>query len=46
MSLDKKDIRAYSLEELEQLFVDLGEQKFRAKQVYEWLLIEKILLLL
>lgn len=33
----KKDIRKFSLEELEQFFVDQGDKKFRAKQVYDWL---------
>jgi 23S rRNA (adenine2503-C2)-methyltransferase len=33
----KKDIRQLSLEELIEVFQGLGEKKFRAKQVYEWL---------
>ncbi len=33
----KKDIRRFSLEELQQLFLEVGEPRFRAKQVYEWL---------
>ena len=34
----KKNIRALELPELEQYFVEgLGDKKFRAKQVYEWL---------
>lgn len=33
----KTDIRKYSKEELLNYFVSLGEQKFRATQVYEWL---------
>ncbi len=33
----KKDIRKLSLEELTTIFVELGEAKFRAKQVHEWL---------
>lgn len=33
----KKNIRHLSLSELEQYFKELGEQKFRTKQVYEWL---------
>lgn len=32
-----KNIRQLSLAELEQYFETLGEKKFRAKQVYEWL---------
>jgi 23S rRNA (adenine2503-C2)-methyltransferase len=31
------NIRHLSLQELEQYFEELGEKKFRAKQVYEWL---------
>ena len=34
---DKKDIRVLSLEELKKVFVENGDQAFRAKQVYEWL---------
>jgi len=33
----KKNIRHLGLSELEQYFDTLGEKKFRAKQVYEWL---------
>ena len=33
----KKDIRNFSKEELEALFLQMGEQRFRAKQVHEWL---------
>jgi len=33
----KKDIRSFSKEELEALFLQMEEQRFRAKQVYEWL---------
>ena len=33
----KKDIRLWSKEDLIAWFVEQGEQKFRAKQVYEWL---------
>ncbi len=33
----KKNIRHLGLSELEQYFETLGEKKFRAKQVYEWL---------
>lgn len=32
-----KNIRQLSLEELTQYFEQIGEKKFRAKQVYEWL---------
>jgi len=33
----QKNIRYFSLADLEQYFEELGEKKFRAKQVYEWL---------
>ncbi|MCB9196845.1 MAG: 23S rRNA (adenine(2503)-C(2))-methyltransferase RlmN [Flavobacteriales bacterium] len=33
----KKDIRQLDLEELKTFFKEIGEQPFRAKQVYEWL---------
>ncbi|HFA47844.1 MAG TPA: 23S rRNA (adenine(2503)-C(2))-methyltransferase RlmN [Bacteroidetes bacterium] len=33
----KKDIRQFSLPELETIFTEQGEKKFRAKQVTEWL---------
>lgn len=37
MSISKKNIRELNLTELEGYFETLGEKKFRAKQVYEWL---------
>ncbi len=33
----KKDIRRLSLEDLQEMFLEVGEPKFRARQVYEWL---------
>jgi 23S rRNA (adenine2503-C2)-methyltransferase len=33
----KRDIRKLSLAELEAFFLSIGEKKFRAKQVYDWL---------
>lgn len=33
----KKDIRKLSREELEEILTGMGEPKFRAKQIYEWL---------
>ncbi len=33
----KKDIRAYTYEQLQEEIEKLGEKKFRAKQIYEWL---------
>ncbi|HWK02117.1 MAG TPA: 23S rRNA (adenine(2503)-C(2))-methyltransferase RlmN [Puia sp.] len=37
MNTGKKNIRHLTLSELEQYFETLGEKKFRAKQVYEWI---------
>jgi 23S rRNA (adenine2503-C2)-methyltransferase len=34
---DRQDIRQVKLPELQQLLQEMGEKKFRAKQVYEWL---------
>jgi len=34
---EQQNIRTLTLENLEQLFREMGEPKFRAKQVYEWL---------
>lgn len=34
---EKRDIRKLSLEQLQEFFLSQGQQKFRAKQVYEWL---------
>ena len=36
-ALVKKDIRKISKFQLEALFLEMGEQKFRARQVYDWL---------
>ena len=33
----KKDIRALTVEQLAQLFKEINEPAFRAKQVYDWL---------
>jgi len=35
--LQKKDIRAFTLPQLKELFTEMGEKAFRANQVYEWL---------
>lgn len=35
--VEKKDIRAISLEEIKNFLSEKGEKPFRAKQVYEWL---------
>ena len=35
--MDKKDIRAYTKDQLRDFFVKKGQQAFRGNQVYEWL---------
>ncbi|MEZ4908137.1 MAG: 23S rRNA (adenine(2503)-C(2))-methyltransferase RlmN [Saprospiraceae bacterium] len=35
--MNKEDIRRYSFEELTNIILSLGESKFRAKQIYEWI---------
>ncbi|MBQ3546149.1 MAG: 23S rRNA (adenine(2503)-C(2))-methyltransferase RlmN [Lachnospiraceae bacterium] len=35
--MEKKDILAYSIEELKDFLVTIGEKTFRAKQIHEWL---------
>lgn len=42
MGKDKKNIRHLSLAELETYFSEIGEKKFRAKQVYEWLWLKPV----
>ena len=37
MTSTKKDIRQNTLAQLEDFFISIGEKKFRAKQVYEWI---------
>ena len=37
LKTEKKNIRDLNLQDLENYFQTLGEKKFRAKQVYEWL---------
>lgn len=37
ITTQQKNIRHLSLAELEQYFLETGEKKFRAKQVYEWI---------
>ena len=34
---NKRDIRSLSIEELENFFIQNGDQPFRAIQVYQWL---------
>ncbi|WP_425342599.1 23S rRNA (adenine(2503)-C(2))-methyltransferase RlmN [Lunatimonas salinarum] len=38
----KRDIRKLSLAELEEFFLSVGDKKFRAKQVYDWLWNKKL----
>lgn len=40
--MDKKDILSLKLDELENEIIFLGEKKFRAKQIYQWLHIKRI----
>lgn len=35
--MEKKDIRSYTYEELQQEMAQLGEKTFRSKQIYSWL---------
>lgn len=35
--VQKLDIRKFSLEEIQEIVLAIGEPKFRAKQIYEWL---------
>lgn len=37
MTTTKTDIRKYSLEEIQNFLVGMGEKKFRAKQIWSWL---------
>ena len=41
-NLDKIDILALTLNELEDKIVELGEKKFRALQIYEWLHVKRV----
>ncbi|MBE6015841.1 MAG: 23S rRNA (adenine(2503)-C(2))-methyltransferase RlmN [Lachnospiraceae bacterium] len=36
-TLDMKDVRSYSIENIEELMISYGEPKFRAKQLFAWL---------
>lgn len=40
--MDKTDILSLTFEELEEKITALGEKKFRAKQIYEWLHIQRV----
>ena len=35
--MEKKDIRAYTYEQLQEEMKGIGEKAFRGKQIYEWL---------
>ncbi len=35
--MDRINLKDFTYEELEHFFIDIGEKKFRAKQVYSWL---------
>lgn len=35
--LEKKDIRSFNYEEMQEWMVSIGEKTFRGKQIYEWL---------
>ena len=37
-----KNIKNYNLKELEEELIKLNEKKFRAKQIYKWLYIDKV----
>lgn len=39
---EKRNIRTLSLSEIEKYFEQVGEKKFRAKQVYEWLWLKPV----
>ena len=35
--MEKKDIRSYTLEQLQREMESIGEKAFRGRQIYEWL---------
>ena len=37
-----KNIKDYNLDELEKQFKEMGEKKYRAGQVFQWLYVEKV----
>ena len=37
-----KNIKDYYLDELEKQFEEMGEKKYRAGQVFQWLYVEKV----
>ncbi|MBQ8296209.1 MAG: 23S rRNA (adenine(2503)-C(2))-methyltransferase RlmN [Ruminococcus sp.] len=40
--MEKTDILSLKLDELEALLVEMGEKKFRAKQIYQWLHVKRV----
>ncbi len=42
MGLEMKNIKDYNLEELKQEFINLGEKKYRAEQVFKWIYEENV----
>jgi 23S rRNA (adenine2503-C2)-methyltransferase len=38
----QRNIRTFSLQDIEEYFENIGEKKFRAKQVYEWLWLKPV----
>lgn len=41
-SIEKIDILSLELFELEKIILDMGEKKFRAKQIFEWLHVKRV----
>lgn len=41
--MEKTDILSLSLDELEQLLIGIGEKKFRAKQIFQWLHVKRVM---
>src|SRR5687768_11199068 len=42
MASGKQNIRDLTLDQLEKYFLSIGEKKFRAKQVYDWLWLKPV----
>ena len=40
--MSKLDILSYNLEGLEEIILEMGESKFRAKQIFRWLHIDRV----
>ncbi len=40
--MDKIDILSLGLDEIEKILTDLGEKKFRAKQIFQWLHVKRV----